>query len=59
MHGPNISKRIMVIKGPRKSRNKVTLGKACFAPLPIYPARLGRQISARQVAFPVVCLHFV
>ena len=51
MHRPNIIKRIMVIKGPRKSRNKVMLGRACFALLKMYPARLGCWISAREVAF--------
>ena len=34
MHRPNIIKRIMVIKGPRKSRNKVTLREGLFCPAP-------------------------
>lgn len=59
MHGPHISKR-MVIKGPRKSRNKVMLGRACFAPYSrfIQPGQAAGFLLDKWL-FPVVCLHFI
>lgn len=57
MHGPHTSKRIMVIRGPRKLETEWCWGGPVLS-LHICSARLVCLVSAAKLVFPVVCLHF-
>ena len=57
MHGPHTSKRIMVIRGPRKVETEWCWGGPVLS-LHICSARLVCLVSAAKLVFPVVCLHF-